>query len=116
MVSANRGPGPGSCGLALEPVQSHPATCPGNLGDVSRDGVFDLAGSVYEAVRDGEFDYTQGCWNYQGVGKDVVCGSAVNMSARGGDWEDPLFGVGAPLRHVMGIGSNSGFRCEYGGP
>src|SRR5262249_517729 len=56
-------------GIGPEPIGSHPASpdCE-QTGDVSRDGVLDLAGSMTEATRDRALRW---CW--RGIGTDPVC-------------------------------------------
>jgi formylglycine-generating enzyme required for sulfatase activity len=107
-------------GTGPEPVQSHPprSLCQG-LGDVSRDGVFDLAGSVSEAVLDHAAELTSTCWRYRGVALDPVCveDQRPARSMRGANWSNGLATGAAPLRRVMTLPSpGAGFRCVYPEP
>jgi formylglycine-generating enzyme required for sulfatase activity len=116
------------CGPAsgIEPVGSHPASSSCNgLGDVSRDGVLDLAGSVSEALLDNAAPYSASCWNAPGIAKDPTCvdASLTDHSMRGGYWNGGLAIGLAPLRSsypklaAPGVSGNSasGFRCVYPG-
>jgi formylglycine-generating enzyme required for sulfatase activity len=102
--------------MGVEPAGSHVMTagCPGG-GDVSRDGVLDLAGSLQETVLDAARPYSHPCWG-QGVLKDPVCVDpmASLYVGRGADWTaGPTRGRGA---FRGGHNANSdllGFRCAY---
>lgn len=118
LTSASRkGPDdvPTECeGSGIEPVGSHPATCPGGLGDVSRDGVLDLAGSVEEAMRDGARSFDAGCWSEGGVRVDPVCtDDAPSRSSRGSFFSGGFATTAAPWRRIYALAPTSGFRCAY---
>jgi formylglycine-generating enzyme required for sulfatase activity len=102
-------------GRGPEPVASHPATdaCDG-LGDVSKDGVFDLAGSVQEWTRDSVRTYDAPCWR-GGLLRDPVCEEpGINLKiGRGGSWSSGTLTGLAALRHDFPAGSDLGFRCRY---
>jgi formylglycine-generating enzyme required for sulfatase activity len=115
---------PDQCHLGggLEAVASHPilASC-GGTGDESRDGVFDLAGSVQEALLDTLQSYAGPCWGAGALLRDPVCdmrGSGP-PSSRGSFWNAPFGSAPLPLRgSLLGISMGSsffGFRCAYRG-
>lgn len=104
--------------LGTEPVASHPAgRCASNEhGDVSLDGVVDLAGSVAEHVRDDLLAYDQGCWSRPGVFVDPVCDADEPSveGSRGGDWSSAASFAASPLRReAMVSNARLGFRCVY---
>ena len=116
-LSMSRAPGssdPVCPGSGPEPVGSHlpSASCAG-LGDVTRDGVRDMAGSVGEIVLDSWEPYSAPCWG-RGVLLDPVCqveGAASEM--RGGDWTSSFVGALLVERLLSGVGVSAGFRCAY---
>ncbi len=61
---------PPACGMGPEPAGSHPRTkeC-GGVGDVTRDGVVDMGGSLTEAVLD-DFEPYAGPWSSRNVLRD----------------------------------------------
>jgi formylglycine-generating enzyme required for sulfatase activity len=105
-------------GSGIEPVGSHPASdsC-GGLGDVSRDGILDLAGSVSETLRDVPQRYDATCWlpePGQGILRDHVCeADSFDRSARGGYWNSGRLVAAIPFRNSASTGSSTGFRCVY---
>jgi formylglycine-generating enzyme required for sulfatase activity len=121
MASASRSgpsPLPPECdGDGIEPVGSHPrAPLCLDLGDVSVDGVMDLAGSLGEATLDGFQPFTRPCWTYVGVPRDPVCVDATTMehTARGGSWNDGLVEMRLALRNLfIEAAPTTGFRCAY---
>src|SRR5690606_5498248 len=56
-----------------EPVGSHPREGCAWEGDVSRDGVRDLGGSMTEWLRDRYSPYGENCWSGSGILSDPVC-------------------------------------------
>lgn len=106
-------------GLGLEPVGSHPVSeaCNG-LGDVSRDGVLDLGGSLSEVTRDKAQPFTDPCWKLRGVQSDPVCldeGASAHIY-RGANWHAGLSNALAPFRYTLAqVGPTVGFRCAYPG-
>lgn len=110
----------GSCdGEGPEPVGSHPKTddCE---GDVSRDGILDLGGSLHEWMRDIAQSFDEPCWA-GGLLRDPVCAvaSLETYGARGTDWSASFFfATGAHRTYGKGPASINGFRCRYpaGGP
>jgi formylglycine-generating enzyme required for sulfatase activity len=111
-------------GMGIEDVGSHAqsSSC-GGVGDVSRDGILDLGGSVGEAMRDAAVPFTAACWSAPGIARDPVCDdpSATGQSMRGGYWNGGLGTALSPLRttypqlDATGVYGNagSGFRCVY---
>jgi formylglycine-generating enzyme required for sulfatase activity len=120
-ASLNRAPVPdpaaGCPGSGVEPVGSHPlsSSC-GGTGDVSRDGVFDLAGSVSEVLADDEQSYTGSCWATPGIPQDPTCqASGASQGMRGAYWNAGLGAAYLPLRDVAAADGepSAGFRCAY---
>jgi formylglycine-generating enzyme required for sulfatase activity len=106
-------------GTGPEPVGSHPlsAACNG-LGDVSRDLVLDLGGSLAEFTRDSFQDFSGACWKRPGIALDPLCADAGVGShiMRGGEWSaGPGIAFSALRRRALSIESSSvlGFRCAY---
>ena len=111
-------------GAGLEPVGSHPVsaacTAPdagptGGMGDVTRDGVYDMAGSLSEMLGDDMQSYSAACWNPGGILRDPVCQATnATVGQRGGSWAGSLPTCLLPLRnYVVGPGTMAGFRCAY---
>jgi formylglycine-generating enzyme required for sulfatase activity len=105
-------------GSGLEAVRSHPAleSC-GGIGDVSRDGVLDLGGSVTEWTRDAYRPYSHRCWG-TGITTDPVCedGEGVLHTRRGGSWsEGPFLALAALRRTTLVADNETGLRCRYKG-
>jgi len=106
-------------GAGTEPVGSHPisAACNG-LGDVSRDGVLDMGGSVTERTLDVPHDLEDPCLGVEGVRHDPVCAAAADgvsvRVGRGGNWSNS-FGAELSGLRVSGSrrGVGEGFRCVY---
>jgi formylglycine-generating enzyme required for sulfatase activity len=104
-------------GEGAEHVGSHrgAADC-GGTGDVSRDGVLDLAGSVREILADRARLLDDPCWGPRfGVLVDPVCSvaSAIGVATRGGGWSSgPLNGLNA-IRGATVLGPDRGLRCVY---
>jgi hypothetical protein len=100
-------------------VKSHPPVCAG-IGDVSRDGVFDLGGSVSELVRDKLLPYDHPCWGGSGLLHDPVCTSDVTNDhvRRGGSFSAgthiALSVLRASSAGEINLGAiDNGFRCRY---
>ncbi len=104
-------------GAGVEPVGSYAEgdECDG-LGDVSRDGVLDLAGSVTEMTGDDLATFDSGCWEAPqgGILWDPLCrvGGAL-QAARGGYWNGGLDLAATPWRKAAATGPSDGFRCVY---
>ncbi len=101
-------------GSGIEPVGSHPATeaC-GGIGDVSRDGILDMGGSVSEQLLDELLPLDAPCWS-QGLLLDPVCQeSALYFALRGSFWNAGLANAATPWRRAAIIGQTAGFRCAY---
>ena len=123
MASASRGGPPASpaecSGDGVESVGSHtgPQLCD-HVGDVSRDGILDLAGSVAEATRDSFRPYDTACWAGT-ILTDPVCDdpSTSKHVARGGTWNDALERTRSALRGLwVDDVPTMGFRCVYPAP
>ena len=115
--------GPGGTGLAecpeagIEAVGSHleSGTCPGR-GDVSRDGVLDLGGSLVEVVSTSFAAYSDPCWTQAGIVRDSpICTSSPLPAARGSYWNAGLGTAFAARRDTFSMGSLTGFRCAADG-
>ena len=103
-------------GGGVEPVASHPAAaaCQG-LGDVSKDGVNDMAGSVTEILLDDFESYSAPCWGV-GILHDPLCRAPVGggpHAAHGGSWSDPLSDALLAPRDYADDGPDFGFRCAF---
>ena len=103
-------------GMGPEPVGSHKpgATCA--IGDVSRDGVVDMAGSVAEALRDDLLPYDGACWSAAGILHDPLCkgGASSAPSERGTSWSAGLSQAVVAARELFSAGDmTAGFRCAY---
>ncbi len=118
-TSASRKGPPGvatECGPGIEAAGSHQAACAGAPGDVSRDGVLDLGGSMVEAVQDQFQPFSAECWGGQGILVDPVCTQAAGQSAaRGSYWNGGLSTTAAPFRRSFGASPSAGLRCAYEG-
>jgi formylglycine-generating enzyme required for sulfatase activity len=95
-----------------EPAGSHTGEgCPGG-GDVARDGVLDLAGSLSEYTSD--IFAPAGACQAAGVQKDPHCLRGQAWVVKGSDW---TAGFGAARRAIRSKnstqGSTNGFRCVY---
>jgi formylglycine-generating enzyme required for sulfatase activity len=106
-------------GLGAEPVGSHAASpsCRG-LGDESRDGALDLAGSLSEALSTPLVEYRDPCWG-KGVVHDPACGwtGGDPRAQRGANWGAGLPDAWLVLRHEDDETGDAavGFRCAYPG-
>ena len=88
-------------GVGVEAVGSHlgKAACAG-LGDVSRDGVVDLVGSLREFTLDAFVLYSEGCWQSTAILRNPRCEGADNLknTIRGGSWNAALSASRLQLR------------------
>jgi formylglycine-generating enzyme required for sulfatase activity len=121
IASVSRAPGsPAACpGSGVEPAGSHPAKCDG-VGDVSRDGVLDMGGSLFELTRDKHLPYDDACWGGSGLLREPVCLSSVTSdhTQRGGSFSS---GTHIALAALRGSSSgelaindvDGGLRCRY---
>jgi formylglycine-generating enzyme required for sulfatase activity len=98
-----------------EPVKSHPA-------DRSRDGAFDLGGSLSEMVLDAARSYADPCWGGPGLRADPRCvdggpSSPASAVLRGGSFLATSFFLQAAVRRVANTTASpspeAGFRCAY---
>ena len=107
-------------GQGPEPSGSHPPESCNGLGDVSRDGVVDLAGSVTEYQRDHFRPYDgDECWGHDGIAFDPYCQVAGSntYSVRGGNYEGGMGTSLAALRMKYtqpGVTSTNGLGCATG--
>jgi formylglycine-generating enzyme required for sulfatase activity len=110
----------------VEPVGSHPlsAACTGSgpsgstqsMGDVTRDGIYDMAGSLSEELADDLQSLSAPCWNTSVILRDPSC-RAVNAAPvlRGSYWNAGFATALLPLRHSVSTDGvpTEGFRCAY---
>jgi formylglycine-generating enzyme required for sulfatase activity len=103
-------------GNGPQPVGSHlPSSACGGIGDVTRDGVVDMGGSMSEALLDDLEAYDGAYWSAPGIFVDPSCKSPnpVASAARGGNWEVG-FGLSAtPFRSEYLTHPAFGLRCAY---
>lgn len=105
-------------GEGIEPVGSHlGASCESRQGDVSRDGVFDLGGSLSEILRDRPQRLDDPCWGeLLGVLVDPVCTKQTGITSvatRGSNWSNDLIYAMGTFRSSRTVGPTRGFRCVY---
>jgi formylglycine-generating enzyme required for sulfatase activity len=103
----------------IEPVGSHTPTAACNgLGDVSRDGVLDMDGSMTEAMADAIDPYDAPCWTSAGILHDPLCmdSTSPGTTGRGSNWISSIT-ITTPTRFFFDILSvqSQGFRCAYKG-
>ncbi len=103
-------------GSGVENVGSHPvqASCAGT-GDVSRDGVFDMGGSVEEAVSTSFVAYSDPCWQSPGIVRGAPCTSGTVLGSRGSNWSVGLATAFSAARNYDTNDFSSGFRCAADG-
>jgi len=103
-----------------EPSGSHPPESCNGLGDVSRDGVVDLGGSLAEFQRDSFRPYDDDeCWAIDGIAFDPYCqvGDSSTFAVRGGNYQSGLGTALAALRMKYtqpSVNHTHGFRCATG--
>ncbi|MEZ4230327.1 MAG: SUMF1/EgtB/PvdO family nonheme iron enzyme [Polyangiaceae bacterium] len=102
----------------LERVGSHPESSECNSrGDVSRDGVLDMAGSVAEMSRDSGRTFADDCWKSNGTLRDPVCEADGGLfTLRGGNFSAGQGLLLAALRNTspeFAATSTTGARCVY---
>lgn len=100
-----------------EPVGSHPATdtC---AGDVSRDGVFDMGGSLGELVTGAALPLDDACWGDPfALLRQPLCTAPppFDFSKRGGAWSNGILTATVAIRGAAGMNPATGFRCVYRG-
>ncbi|MEM9877462.1 MAG: SUMF1/EgtB/PvdO family nonheme iron enzyme [Myxococcota bacterium] len=110
------GGSPGVCeafGRRPEPIRAAP-------GDVTLDGVHDLAGSMQEWTRDGYFAYDGDAWGAAGPRDPTVAAPVVGQQAvRGASWPAPPTLLNSAVRtgvEPSGRAPFIGFRCAYPEP
>jgi formylglycine-generating enzyme required for sulfatase activity len=86
--------------------------------DVSRDGVFDLAGNLGEITSDRLVSYAEGCWGGPGVTIDPSCTEPEHapLVVRGGVYNEPATFGAAPVRRLFteAYGVRAvGIRCVH---
>lgn len=97
-----------------EPVGSHTGADCGGLGDVSDDGVLDLAGSLTEFVLGDLLPYDDACWPSGTLPLDPECNTGLVPGTRGGVWSSRLQSAALALRLIgQGGAVTDGFRCVY---
>lgn len=106
-------------GEGVEPVGSHlpSSTCQGQ-GDVSRDGVVDLGGSLAEVLSDNARPLDDACWGPRfGILVDPTCvvPGSISIATRGGDWAAGTFNAAAAQRGAGVRSVGRGVRCVYRG-
>ncbi len=105
-------------GEGPEPVRSHaaPDECAGKA-DVSRDGIYDLGGSLSEATLDQGLSFRDSCWTGPGVVNNPRCKNsdfADGRFSRGGDWSSGTLLANLAFRRGSVMPSEIvGFRCVY---
>lgn len=105
-------------GLGLEPVATHQGG-PDCIGDVSRDGIFDLVGSLAELTRDSAtLSFDDPCWQPSAqapsILRDPVCVGGTRRVARGGAWGFTVGDGALPIRRAYVEAEPShGFRCAF---
>jgi formylglycine-generating enzyme required for sulfatase activity len=106
--------GGGCLPLGPEPIGSH-LDEGGCKGDVTRDGVVDMTGSVAELTLDSVASYLDPCWaSPGGILKDPVCRAAVGRVARGAGWAFAFGDAALPIRrNFTDSDAGFGFRCAY---
>lgn len=84
-------------------------------GDVSRDGVQDLAGSLLERVQD-DFMPVAEC-GFVGVASDPICRGGARRLMKSADFTSGFFRARSALRVVGNVAATDlqGFRCVYPG-
>jgi formylglycine-generating enzyme required for sulfatase activity len=105
-------------GVGAESVASHlpKASCHG-LGDVSRDGVVDLGGSVSEIVADDARPLDDACWGEPfALLLSPTCSGGSAAAARGANWSENELSLRAEFRRFAAFGPEQGFRCAYPAP
>jgi formylglycine-generating enzyme required for sulfatase activity len=106
---------PAACpGVGEEPVGSHlgSSAC---AGDVSRDGIADMAGSLEEFTSDEFAPYSESCWQAEALLENPRCeGVSGEHAKRGGNWTGSLSAARLPLRsRGYVLSPDVGFRCVY---
>lgn len=109
-------PGSSQCDAdGPEPVGSHLATA-SCAGDVSRDGVLDLGGSLGELVAGAALPLDDPCWGDSlALLRQPRCVPAGPSEAttRGGAWSSGILTATVAIRSAGATGPTSGFRCVY---
>lgn len=102
-------------GDGVEPVGSHTGTADCPIGDVSRDGILDLAGSLGEATLDEYRSYQHKCWTGRGTWLDPVCrGDDTGAHTKRGSYFSASFLTAVlVMRTQASVGPTVGFRCAY---
>jgi formylglycine-generating enzyme required for sulfatase activity len=121
--AANLGRNP-TGGVGCSPEYAHSTAIVGSfplspscddIGDESRDHVFDLAGNVSEMVSDDLAPFSATCWQYQGVPTSQEChleGKA-DTASRGGNFDADLARADVGFRNPAVRSATQGYRCAY---
>jgi formylglycine-generating enzyme required for sulfatase activity len=105
----------GCDGRGAEPVASHLPREECVMGDVSRDEIVDLGGSLGELTADKAHSYEGPCWNFEGVALDPICvdDSVSAHVVRGGTWASGRALAASAYRFLYDASPVHGFRCVY---
>jgi formylglycine-generating enzyme required for sulfatase activity len=105
------------CKGGIDPAGSHPPNDACGIGDQSRDGVLDLAGSVSEFMSNDYAPYESPCWSWQGYKADPTCAIGGLPAGRGSDWSAGLDTSASAMRQESDTGAyvTMGVRCVYPG-
>jgi formylglycine-generating enzyme required for sulfatase activity len=105
----------GCSSLESRSVGSHQPGTRCDTGDVSRDGLLDLGGSVREWVLDRPVAWSDPCYGPPGILVDPSCVDPQGVgSARGGSFMTSFDDAAAALRWAVEDTADVGFRCAYG--
>jgi formylglycine-generating enzyme required for sulfatase activity len=110
-------PVPALCsGAGVEAAGSHPVSpvCAGT-GDVSRDGILDLGGSLTEALSTPFVAYADPCWGSAGILRTSPACTATVVAARGSNWSAGIATAFGARRDSYTASSVDGFRCAANG-
>lgn len=110
-----RSPGAGCDGAGPVAVGTHLGSDDCD-GDVSRDGIADLAGSLAELTRDSIGAYDDPCWHTgpSAISEDPICEGDDLSVARGASWAMPVGDMPLPIRRSFTSSDASyGFRCVF---
>lgn len=104
-------------GVGVEPASSHPPTAAcHDIGDVSRDGVHDLGGSLSEVLADSPAKLDDACWGPRfGILVDPRCvlPKTSAVATRGGSWGGGTLLSSGLFRAADNASVRRGLRCVY---
>ncbi len=119
-VSLSRSPRPqdgAACGGldAPEPAGSHDGSTCNGVGDVSRDGILDLGGSLFELTED-HLTAVADC-HPPGLARDPVCLGGSGWVLKSADWTAGIRRARVGFRvESVSVAATQGFRCVYPEP